>query len=145
MKNNLIISVFTLAILLVSTTGSAGLMVFEYNYSNDAWGHQNRGCFVDENGNAYNYDMASGEPIHLMGNVGKKQFSRAKELLEKAADGSFVARRHAADAGISSWCGNLYGKQIKLRQTGDLLGKNSAPEAEELAKMIDAWCGLQKD
>lgn len=140
MIKSLTVAVFALGVMAVSLPAKAAPVVFEYNYSNHAWGYQNKGCFVDEDGFIYSYKVNSGEPFKVEGKVAKDEFTAAKELLKSASVGVFSAKRDAYDAGTHLWSGYLFGTQVKLKQSGDTKGQNAAPQAAELSKLIDSWC-----
>jgi hypothetical protein len=129
-----------LAVLCVSGFAHAFPLVFEESYENNAWGYQNQGCVIDEARYVYRYNVAKEEPMQNIGRLTKEEFETGTALLEKAAKGQYTTRRAAADAGIHKLSGMLWGKHVSLRQDGDVDGTNSAPEAAQLADMIEQWC-----
>jgi hypothetical protein len=131
---------FALTLFCVGNLAHAFPIAFEVNYENNAWGYQNHGCMVDESRFVYRYDLRSDQPMESIGRITREEYEKGTELLQKASSGTFTTQHAAADAGIKQWTGFLYDKHIKLRQEGDFTGTNSAPEAAQLADMIDQWC-----
>lgn len=67
----------------------------------------------------------------------------ADELSEKALSGKFTEKVAAADGGSTLWSAHIdYGHEVKLQIKGDVEGRNSAPEAAELVKLLNGVCAI---
>lgn len=140
----------SLAVLMLGIAGNvfAFQPLFEIDYSNQAWGYDNRGCFVDREGNVYKYGYghsSDGKGIVPAGKMSEADLKFANELTEKARNGKYTTQHAAFDAGITSWTAyTLYGEKVPLKATGDEEGKNDAPEAAELVKLLNGLCVYQE-
>jgi len=134
-----------IALILVSfaltSTAHAVPVLLEKNYTNHAWSYRNHGCFIDENGFVYSYNVSKVEPIeYAKKNVGAFTLDKIKDLLLKASQGKFETKHAMADAGTTLYSGNYRGTAIKLSESGDYVGTNSAPETAMLIYYMDLYC-----
>ena len=124
-----------------TSTSQAAPVLLEKNYTNFAWGYQNQGCFADENGFVYTYNVAQKDPITLTKRtLSEKEIELASKLLQEAELGELVPKQVGADAGATLWSGVFYGKTVRLKLEGDYEGLNSSPATAELVKLIDGIC-----
>lgn len=138
MKNKILLT-FIMSFLF-SSVASAMPVLLERNYTNYAWGYQNYGCMVDEAGFVYQYDLRSGEPMKSIGQATEQQIESAIDMLKRARVGVFALKRKAFDAGATLWSGQFYGQTVKIKQTGDYEGLNTAAETLALVNLIDQLC-----
>lgn len=132
--------IISIVFLGLSNIALAVPVLFERNYTNHAWGYVNEGCFVDESGFVYTYDVNSGKAMEEIARVSREELELGRELLMKASQGQFTRKIVAADAGSLLYSGKLWGKTIKLGESGDYYGVNDAPEAKKLLELIKGWC-----
>lgn len=129
---------------LLSNASYALPILLEKNYTNYAFGYHNRGCFIDDNGFVYAYDVSSNNPIaNNRGRLGSTEIKQIVDLLEKAFSGQFTERSVMYDAGETLWSGTFVGKLIKLKSDGNHMGVNSATGVNELIQKIDTLCDVE--
>lgn len=135
-----------LLILVAATNVFAFQPKFEVEYVNYAWGYDNRGCLVDQEGNVFKYGYghsSDGKGLVPAGKMSDADLKFADELTEKALLGKFTEHVVAADAGSTLWSARTrYGQEVKLQSKGDFEGTNSAPEAAELVKLLNGLCNI---
>ena len=121
---------------------------FEVEYTNYAWGYDNSGCLVDQEGNVYKYGYghhSNGKGLEASGKMSDADLKFASELAEKALAGKFTEKLVGADGGSTLWSAyTRYGQQVKLQLRGDARGENSAPEAKELVKLLNGVCQIDE-
>ena len=117
---------------------------FQVDYSNFAWGYDNKGCLIDREGNVYAYSYghsSDGKGIVNIGKVSASDFARADKLAQDAQKGKFTQTTVGADGGTTVWTATTqFGQEVKLKSQGDFGGSNSSPAAAELVSFIDGAC-----
>jgi len=120
---------------------------YEVEYTNYAWGYDNRGCLIDVEGNVYKFaygHSSDGKGLVPAGKMSEADLKFADELTDKVIVGTYNEKAVAADAGNTIWSAyTRYGQQVKLQGQGDFEGKNSAPETDDLLKLINGVCVIQ--
>lgn len=140
MKKILSICLSLVGLTFLSPMAKAAPILFELNHVNHAWGYMNRGCFVDEKGFIYKYDHAVDVPFQHIGRATDEELQEAQNLARAAKGGTFHQEHALRDAGSKLWTAQVDGKKVLLAQWGDIMGTNSAPEAQKLAEQINQWC-----
>lgn len=135
-----------ITMLLGLTANAFGLQPkLQIDYTNHAWGYDNRGCLIDIEGNVYKYGYghsSNGKGIVPSGKMSTADLKFADELIEKISQGKFTQGIAAADAGTTLWTATSeYGGLVKLKSSGDYEGKNSAPETDTLLTLVNGLCG----
>ena len=118
--------------------------LFQVEYTNYAWGYDNRGCMIDREGNIYSYGYghsSNGKGIVNIGKVSQSKLTHANKLAEKAQLGKFTTTIVGADGGSTLWSATTeYGHLVELQLSGDSVGTNTSPEASELVAFLDGVC-----
>ena len=136
---------------------------FEYHYTNYAWGFQDFGWLIDQDGNIRSFHNPSDYKIGLkgaylsledlehnlgltdstIGKVGERDFEKYKNYIPAASEGEIgKSRSNAADAGSSVLSCYLYDPEknayqyVFLAQSGDWEQFNLSVEAEKLVKWL---------
>lgn len=107
--------------------------VFEFNYTNYAWGQVNSGFYIDNSGNIHNYDNITNE-TNVVGTIPKAELQEKYLVLIKASFGKLTNITHGGfDMGSSTYTGYIAnGTAILLKLDGDYRQSNLSPYAEEL-------------
>ena len=128
------------ALLLVTTHAHAVPVVFEKQTINNAWGKQNKGCFVDFARHVYTYDVIGEEPMKAVARIPEEEFAKAREAIEGLQKEKLILKRKGADVGATTWTAYRDGKGIVLKEAGDLVGELKSAKAKELVQHIEKWC-----
>jgi lipoprotein NlpI len=118
----------------------SGDPVFEFSYTNGAWGYQNLGCLIGQSGSIYTYDIRRGPGIEHTGRTVDAEYQRAREIAKSLTDQRFEAKHRAFDAGTSSWTATVAGNRQALKITGEHEGARGDEPARELVNLIARWC-----
>lgn len=138
---------------------------FQYEYINYAWGFQHTGWMIDSSGNVYCFNKPANwyytdslglitstrmdsnliETNSVCYKIDKDVLKEKIGLLYVAAKGKISEPSRAGyDGGNLDYLGFTYSKEDKiykrvvLKQTGDVLIKNSSPAATQLAEWLDS-------
>ena len=128
------------ALLLAAPVAHAVPVVFEKQTINNAWGKQNKGCFVDFARHVYMYDVIGEEPMKAVARIPEDEFTKARDAIEGLKKEKLQLKRKGADVGATTWTAWFDGKPIVLKEAGDLVGELKSAKAKELVQHIDKWC-----
>jgi hypothetical protein len=138
---NLAVSVFFISfVTLISQAAFSSPIAFERNFTNNAWGHYNNGCVIDEQRFVYIYAAESDKPMTMINRMPVSSYRRAQRLLQIVARSPYEVRRVAVDAGVAVWSGVIDGRSLRIKEFGDTVGGRTCAEADELVELIEAFC-----
>lgn len=139
-------NVFVVMAGLVASVGAFAFQPqFQIDYTNHAWGYDNKGCLVDSEGNVYKYaygHSSDGKGLVAAGKMSDADLKFALELTDKiASSGSFTQRNAAFDAGSTTWeATGQFGQHVTLKRTGDFEGKHSSELTDTLVTLLNGVC-----
>lgn len=141
-QTNLVIVkiVAMLAVMAVSSSALAVPIVFERNYKNEAWGHQDSGCFIDESRYVYIYDSQLRLPVRLVTQMSEEAFQRANSLLKEVAGSPYRWKSVAVDAGSTIYVGRMHGEMIRIKEYGNIIGSRVDARTDRLIEIIEGFC-----
>lgn len=116
-------------------------VVFEQSYINFAWGYQNHGMLITDDGYIWKYDLSGfdrnrnytvNDKLSIAQEIGHlplEEMDYLLELLECAASEPSLPPKHHTgyDAGGTSYTGYLNGHSIELQLTGDYSSVSQCP------------------
>lgn len=118
--------------------------VFEYDYSNHAWGYQRHGCLIGGEGEVYAYDSETAEAPARINTMDLPNYQRARELAvslgQKGFESELELKHVMYDAGEGIWSVVTHGEKIALKEIGNFAGELTDPRATELVGLISKWC-----
>lgn len=141
----ILISIFSISI----TSLSAGSIkqsnkAFEYNYTNNAWGHKNSGWYIQVDGNIVIYNEVNGKiESKNIGSIDSKLIKKKQDDLKRIKNDLSKKVQVGADMGQMTYKGFIYDKsnksqEIILQIKGDFEQYNESKIAKELVTWLES-------
>lgn len=128
-------------------------IVFEKSYINRAWGYQNHGVLITNDGHIWNYNLSNRDPAQkysvydklksaqLIGQIEPEDMDYLLDLLDCAMSEPPLPPKHSSayDAGTTSITGYLNGQSIELDLQGDFSSISPYPCVQELVTLLNQY------
>lgn len=149
---------------------TSGKYIFEYCYTNAAWGYQLYGSYIDSEGDVWKYDRSSDpwQPSRMdgiyydfdlkakfkdakkTGTVDKAVLTAMASLIETASQGELIKRSGGKDMGAASYIAYLYDsaadsyREVLLASRGDFNIDSTSSAAKTLTQWLESVFSQQQ-